>query len=194
MLRKIFLIAALIFSIALPTNVEAREVFGVVDIVSRIDETMTNFDGEELQTFHAVSDVLIEELIDVVDVIDLTAESNVARLGEIATQLSQGNCSEFADADCDYIIYGYLMNLNRSTGDRIVGKSEAVTADVSIRVVEKKTGKCVFVAKSRGVSKARAVRAVNLIRIGSFEFSEEQLIDALESAARDIAKQLKNNI
>lgn len=176
------------------TKVEARETFGVVDIVSRIDESMTNLDGDELNTFHTVTDVLIADLSNIVDVIDLTGEATAARLDELILQLNQGNCSELADAHCDYIIYGFLMNFNRSKGDRIVGKSEAVTADVSIRVVDTRKGVCVFIAKSRGIAVARGVRAGPLLRIGSFEFSEEQLTDALETAAHDLAAQLKENL
>lgn len=193
MLKKIILVAALMLGLMMPT-VEARETFGVVDIVSRIDGRMTNLDGEELNTFHAVTDILIEDLSNIVDVIDLTSESTLARMDEITTQLAQGNCMEFADAHCDYIVYGFLMNFNRSTGERIAGKSEAVTADVSIRVIDTRTGACVFIAKGRGLSIARGVRAGRLLRIGSFEFSEEQLIDALEQAAHSLAEQLRENI
>ena len=193
MVGRIILIATLMIGLMMP-SVEARETFGVVDIVSRIDESMTNLDGEELNMFHSVTDVLIADLSPIVDVIDLTGEATAARLDELILQLNQGNCSELADAHCDYIIYGFLMNFNRSKGDRIAGKSEAVTADVSIRVVDARTGVCVFIAKSRGIAVARGVRVGPMLRIGSFEFSEEQLIDALEEAAHGLAAQLRENI
>lgn len=145
--------------------------------------------------FHDVTDFLVSKIsaIPNVAVYDLSSDSVKARLDEIYLQLSQGNCSEFNDVNCDYLIYGYLMNLTVSEGRRIAESSEAVRADLSIRVVDVKSGKCVFVATGTGVSKVRNY-GIFKYKISGSNFSEEELHSALSEATNKIIEKLKSNI
>ena len=85
------------------------------------------------------------------------------------------------------------MNLTVSEGKRIGSKSEAVRADLSVRVVDVNTGKCVFVATATGVSKAREY-GIFKYKIGQHNFSEEELHSALEAATDIIVDKIKKNI
>ena len=192
-MRKILMI--LMCLLMLVKNVEAAdESFGVVDIMSRVD--ITNLDNKRVEMFHIVTDFLVTKLqreIPNIYVDDVTPEATKARLDEVYLQLNQGNCAEFKDSNCDYIIYGYLMNLTVSEGRRLAEKSEAVRADLSIRIVDVNTGKCVYAVVGTGISKAREYKVFKYTIQGS-QFSEEELHSALKEATDDIVKKLKKNI
>lgn len=171
----------------------AEDSFGILDIMSRVD--ITNVDNEKIKMFHDVTDFFVTKLSDVPNIViyDLSNDSTKARLDEIYLQMNKGNCSEFKDFNCKYIIYGYLMNLTISEGRRIGEKSDAVRADLSIRVIDTHSGKCVFVATGTGTSKARQY-SVFKYRIQGSSFSEEELHSALEEAVDNIMIKFKKNV
>ena len=191
MYKRIIILMIIIFTSM--TSAEAEENFGIVDIMSRVN--MTNMNDEHINMVQGASDMIAKKLMRQtnVSVINVTGDATKARLDEIYLQLTQGICTEFKDYNCDYIIYGYLMNLTLSEGKRIAERSEAVHVNLSIRVVDVKSGKCVFVAAGDGVSKARNY-GVYKFRIGQKEFSEEELHSALEEATDKIVELLRKNI
>ena len=190
-MRKVLI--CLILFVVMSANVEAAENFGIVDLMSRVD--ITNMSDEHIEMGQGASDMIAKKLIREADisVINMTSDAMRARLDEVYFQLTQGICTEFKDYDCDYIIYGYLMNLTVSEGKRIAERSEAVHVDLSVRIIDTKTGKCVFVAAGSGKSKSRNY-GVFKYRIGQKNFSEEELHSAMEEATDKIVELVKKNI
>ncbi len=170
-------------------------VIGVVDFTSRV--TVTNLSEEQILTFQTAADIIMDELIYCAELRDLTGETSKAVLDEILIMTQAGKLTpEIAAAaeNCDYLIVGYLMNLSRTTNERIIGKSDGIRADLSVRIFDMATGKPIKIFTGHGVSKARAGRIGKIFRAGQFEFSEDSLNQALEMAALEIAKKIKCNI
>ncbi len=193
--------AVLILAILLILNVRAEAkdlpVIGVADFVSRV--TITNLSDEQVLMFHTAADVIMNEIISVADLRDLTGETTKAILDEIMVTSQLGKMtpeiSELAAAeDCEYILIGYLMNLSRTTDDKIIGKGDGIRASLSVQIYDVKTGKLVKVFTGNGVSKAHYNRIGKIFRSGQLEFSEESLNVALEKAALQIAEKIKRSI
>ena len=191
--KIIAVIVAVIFTFNV-SSAKAADTLGIIDISSRVN--ITNLDDTQVESFHIVTEFLVTKLqrqIPNIYIEDLSGDTTRSRLDEIYLQLSQGNCAEFKDSNCNYIVYGYLMNLTVSEGKRIGSKSEAVRADLSVRIVDVNTGKCVFVATATGISKAKSY-GIFKYKIGQHSFSEEELHSALEAATDIIVDKIKKNI
>lgn len=172
-------------------------VIGVADFISRV--TITNLSDEQVLTFHTAADVIMNEIITCADLRDLTGETTKAILDEIMVMSQIGKMtpeiSEFAAAeDCEYILIGYLMNLSRTTDEKIIGKGDGIRASLSVQIFDAKTGKLVRTFTGNGVSKAHYNRIGKIFRSGQLEFSEESLNLALEKAALQIAEKIRRNI
>ncbi len=170
-------------------------VIGVMDFTSRV--TVTNLSEEQILTFQTAADIIMDELINCAELRDLTGETSKAVLDEILIMSQVGKLTPEITAaaeDCDYLIVGYLMNLSRTTNERIIGKSDGIRADLSVRIFDMTTGKPIKIFTGHGVAKARASRIGNIFRAGQFEFSEDSLNQALEMAALEIAQKIKRNI
>ncbi len=170
-------------------------VIGVMDFTSRV--TVTNLSEEQILTFQTAADIIMDELINCAELRDLTGETSKAVLDEILIMSQVGKLTPEITAaaeDCDYLIVGYLMNLSRTTNERIIGKSNGIRADLSVRIFDMTTGKPIKIFTGHGVAKARASRIGNIFRAGQFEFSEDSLNQALEMAALEIAQKIKRNI
>ena len=193
---KIFLTALLIiFSAAV--KVEAAETFGVLDIISRIN--VTNLKGEVVQTFPNARHEMLAELIELlvtpgkVEMIDLGNEFKIAAIDEqtIMNQLGANKATQTNYASCNYLVFMYLTNCNIVKDDHIVTKGFAVTVDLSARIIDRRTGKCVFVATGSGVSKARDTRALGLFKFKTFECPEEQFYEAIKIAVHNLATKIR---
>ena len=193
---KIFLTALLIiFSAAV--KVEAAETFGVLDIISRIN--VTNLKGEVVQTFPNARHEMLAELIELlvtpgkVEMIDLGNEFKIAAIDEqtIMNQLGANKATQANYASCNYLVFMYLTNCNIVKDDHIVTKGFAVTVDLSARIIDRRTGKCVFVATGSGVSKARDTRALGLFKFKTFECPEEQFYEAIKIAVHNLATKIR---
>ena len=198
MKRKFFtaLIALLIMSV----QVEAAETFGVMDIISRI--VVTTLGNEIVQTFPNARHELLAELEELlattgkVEVIDLGGEFQIAAANEqaIMQQLGSNQTVQTNYAACDYVLFLYLTNCNEVIEDKILKKSNAVKVDLSARIIDKRTGKCVFIATGSGVSKAKDYRALGLLKFKTFECPEEQFYEAIKSAVHELALKIKERM
>ena len=189
----------MLFTIATVPHTRAQPLIkvGVLDFFNRVK--ITNVNDEQVKMFHIATDFLINELSDCMEIIDLTNDSIRSRIDEIYIQLDNDKIdSSIKDVvqndQCEYIIYGFIMNCNVRREDKIIMKNKSVRVDMSVRILETATGKCVFTAKGTGISKADAYRVVNLLRLGQFELSEEELHSAIEDAIHKISDKIKKSI
>lgn len=195
MIRKIFLTVGLLLALIMPLRAEAVERIGVADIEVRLSETLINVAGDRVyKTFpgaaHIIVDDLAKGLLDSADVIDLLASTEEERLNEL---IALGQAAELKTLECDYIVHGFLINVSRSSGDKVVTKNDTVTVEISARVLDVKKNQCVFVTVGRGISSATQFRIGPLIKFGHAEFYEGQLNDAMKQAAHQIADNIVKN-
>ncbi len=194
---KIFL-TAIIFLFA--AQAEAAETFGVTDIISRV--AVTNLKEENVQTFpNARHEMLaeLEELLVIpgkVEMIDLGSEFQIAAMNEqiIMQQLGTNPITQTNYAACNYIMFMYLTNCNEVVTDKVIKKSNAVKVDLSARIIDKRTGKCVFVATGSGVGKAEDYRALGIFKFKTFECPEEQFYDAIKAAVHELALKIRERM
>lgn len=194
---KIFLTAIIFF---ISAQAEAAETFGVTDIISRV--AVTNLKGEVVQTFpNARHEMLaeLEELLVIpgkVEMIDLGNEFQIEAMNEqiIMQQLGTNPITQTNYATCNYIMFMYLTNCNEVISDKVVKKSNAVKVDLSARIIEKASGKCVFVATGSGVGKANDYRALGMFKFKTFECPEEQFYEAIKAAVHELALKIKERM
>ena len=194
---KIFF-TAIIFLFA--TQAEASETFGVMDIMSRV--AVTNLKGEIVQTFPNARHEMLAELEEIlvipgkVKMIDLGNEIQIEAMNEqiIMQQLGANEITQTNYAACNYIMFMYLTNCNEVIEDKIVKKSNAVKVDLSVRIIEKATGKCVFVATGSGVGKVKDYRALGVFKFKTFECPEEQFYEAIKVAVHELALKIKERM
>ena len=91
-------------------------------------------------------------------------------------------------------MFMYLTNCNEVIEDKIVKKSNAVKVDLSVRIIEKATGKCVFVATSSGVGKVKDYRALGVFKFKTFECPEEQFYESIKVAVHELALKIKERM
>ena len=194
---KIFLTAIFFLT---SVHVEAAETFGVPDIISRI--IVTNLKGEVVKTFSNARHEILAELVELlvtpgkVEMVDFGNEFATEAMNEqiIMQQLGANQITQTNYAACNYIMFMYLTNCNEVIEDKIVKKSNAVKVDLSVRIIEKATGKCVFVATGSGVAKAKDYRALGLLKFKTFECPEEQFYEATKAATHEIALKIKERM
>ena len=196
---KIFraVLILVILLVGIRSEAKSLPVIGVADFTSRV--TITNLSDEQILTFHTAAGVIMDEIITCADLRDLTGETTKAILDEILIMSQIGKMTPEVTAmaaaeDCEYLLIGYLMNLSRTTDEKIIGKGDGIRASLSVQIFDTKTGKLVKVFTGNGVSKARYNRVGKIFRARQIEFSEESLNIALEKAALQIAEKIKRNI
>ena len=197
-MRKI-LLATMIFLFTAQAEA-AVETFGVMDIISRV--AVTNLKGEVVQTFPNARHEMLAELEELlvtpgkVEMIDLGSEFAIEAMNEqiIMQQLGANPVTQTNYAACNYIMFMYLTNCNEVIDDKIIKGSNAVKVDLSTRIIDKRTGKCVFVATGSGVAKAKNYRALGLFKFKTFECPEEQFYEAIKSATHELALKIKERM
>ena len=192
---------AVLFALLTTLNVkaEAVETFGVMDIRSRVP--VTNVNHEIVTTFPNARQEMLADfdtflvIPGKVEMIDLGSEFEMAALDEqaIMQQMGSSNINPKLK-ECNYIIYMYLTNCNEVITDKVIEKHNAIKVDLSARIIDTKTSKCVFVATGYGIAKARDYRALGMFRFKTFACPEEQFYIALQDAVRQIALKIKEKM
>ena len=194
---KIFL-TAIIFLFA--AQVEAAETFGVTDIISRV--AVTNLKGEVVQTFPNARHEMLAELEELlvmpgkVEMVDLGLEFQIEAMNEqiIMQQFGSNEITQTNYAACDYVMFMYLTNCNEVISDNVIKKNNSVKVNLSARIIEKASGKCVFVATGSGVGKAGNYRALGIFKFKTFECPEEQFYEAIKAATHELALKIKERM
>ena len=193
------LLSALLITFLFVGKAEAVETFGVMDIINRVPGT--NMSGEHIKYFHNARHEMLAEL-DIltipgeVEFIDWGNEFKTAVITEqeIMQQLGSNQITQTKYAQCNYIMFMYLTNCNEVKDDRVLKKSNIIKVDMSARIIERRSGKCVFVATGSGESKAKDYRVLGLLKFQTFECPEEQFYDAMKAAIHEIAAKIKERM
>ena len=200
MMRKLRLLSLFMaFAITLGTTgaAVAASTFGIVGCMSRVKDT--NMNEERVEHFRIFNEVLLVELQQGlvgkdIDLIDISPEAFQTRVDE--TYLQKLDLGQTADAAedfstlPDYLIYGYLTNFTVIRGEHAISKNFQVRADLSVRILDRQTGRTVFVATGTGKGNSRVTRLGHIFRVGAEEISDECLDEALEQATTEIAKKI----
>lgn len=192
------LLTAIIFLFA--AQVEAAETFYVTDIISRI--AVTNVKDEVVKTFPNARHEMLDELEELlvipgkVKMIDFGNEFQIAATNEqiIMQQLGSNEITQTKFAACNYIMFMYLTNCNEVISDNIVKKNNSIKVDLSARIIEKASGKCVFVATGSGVGKASDYRALGVFKFKTFECPEDQFYVAIKAATHELALKIRERM
>ena len=175
----------------------ANETFGIVGCMSRVKNT--NLNEERAEHFRIFNEVMLFELQNVLatkgyTVVDISPEAFSARVDETYLQKLDLGDPTTAVTDFsvrpDYLVYGYLTNFNISRSEAAIMKNFQVRADLSVRIVDTKTGRAVFAATGTGKANSRVNRLGKVFRVGAEEISDECLDEALEQATGEIAKKI----
>lgn len=162
-------------------------------------------DESAVQVSHSIADYLFDELQDcpAMELYDAVPMSSQARADEISVQLDLGNMPpEYKSVEVEYVIGGYLSNMGLTISNfkfaGVGGFSYKVDVDISIKVYEKSTGRCVYTAVGNGEANsedfALSPLGIHLIRFGDIEFSAECYDAALQNAVHQAAQKLKDNV
>ncbi len=179
----------------------ARPTFCIAGFANRVGET--NVDGNLVDRFDVITEYLLGDLADCKEIV-LIENSDIvqnAQMNEAALALEQNQPDRFyPHMDTDYVIFGYVTNLSIKYGvfgvtDLVrVGyerESREVCVDVSIKVLERKTGRIVFTATGSGNSSASEMELqymTHRLTVGQKTIPEECVHNALEKAAHQISK------
>ena len=181
----LLLIALTVFHVQVA---EANVTLGVVGCDNRVG--FTNMDGEKLNYVYIVNDLLMDALeVPGVELMDISPEALRARVDETYFQnLDLGKTEAAADFERhpDYLVYGYLTHFSVQHRESGIGKNYITRADLSIRILETNTGKCIFVATGKGEANSRQYRLGGTLRFGAEEVSDECLHAALVKAVDEI--------
>lgn len=166
----------------------------------------TNVSDESVvQVSQSIEDYLFEELQDcpAMELYDAVPMTSQARADEISVQLDQGNMPpEYKGVDAEYVIGGYLTNMGLTISNfkfvGVGGFSYKVDVDISVKIYEKSTGRCVYTAVGNGEANSEdfdvSLLGLRLMRFGDIEFSGECYDAALRKAVHQAAKKLKDNV
>lgn len=166
----------------------------------------TNVSDESVvQVSQSIADYLFDELQDcpAMELYDAVPMSSQARADEISVQIDLGNMpAEYKNVAAEYVIGGYLSNMGLTISNfklaGVGGFSYKVDVDISIKVYEVSTGRCVYTAVGNGEANsedfALSPLGIRLMRFGDIEFSAECYDAALQMAVHQAAVKLKKNV
>lgn len=193
------------FGTAFPAHADAKGyTFAVVGFGSKVD--VTNAEGDAVvQVSQSISDYLIDELIDcpLMTIYDSTSAAAQARADEVAAQLELGRVPpELKAVKADYIISGYLSNMGIMFSEcRFLvpgGRSYKLCLNLSVKIYESSTGRCVYTAVGNGESASEdfdiSLLGLRLMRYGDTQFSGECYDAALKKAVKQAADKIKRDI
>lgn len=166
----------------------------------------TNASGDStVQVSQSIGDYLFDELqfCPSMELYDVTPLGSQARADEVSLQLDLGSVPpEYKDVQAEYLISGYLSNMGLTLSNcrfiAVGGFSYKITVDITLKVYEMDTGRCVYTAVGKGEANSAdfdiSVLGLHLMRFGDTEFSGECYDAALKKAVKQAAEKMKKDI
>lgn len=179
--------------------------FAYTGLYNRVEITSVDDDKVE-RNVDVATEEFVSEISDPrknIEAIDLTPDVTLQRYNEMKFQLQSGQQPvEFKEIDADYIIYGsvdFIATGNSKQGIiGINGSSDTLRVDMSLKIIEQKTGKQVFAATGRGEEQMKGMAMggsrSKLVKYGTNSFSLETYHKAVEKAMMQMAEKIKKNI
>lgn len=178
--------------------------FAFAGLYNKIQVTSMS-DNRVITTVAQATEDFITELADAsksIEVFDLTPDVTLQRHNEIKLQLEHCETpAELKDVATDYIVYGSVSSLGTGTSGQgliiVHGVSNTVRVDMSVRIIERKTGKNVFTATGRGEGQVKnfglgaSASSAELARCGETKFPLEAYNKAVTAAMVEAAGRIK---
>lgn len=200
----VLLLACMMFSVLTSSRADAYT-FAYAGLYNRVEVTSVDDDVVERHVDVATEE-FVAEIADPrknIEAIDSTPDVTLARYNEMKFQLQTGDQPvEFKEIDADYIIYGsvdFIATGNSSQGLLFIkGQSDTLRVDMSLKIIEKATGKQVFTATGRGEEQMKGMSfggaRSKLVKYGTNSFSLETYHKAVEKAMMQMADKIKKKI
>lgn len=179
--------------------------FAYAGLYNRVEITSVDEDKVE-RNVDVATEEFVAEISDPrknIEAIDSTPDVTMARYDEMKFQLQSGEQPvEFKEIDADYIIYGSVDFIATGSSSQgfigVKGQSDTLRVDMSLKIIEKSTGKQVFVATGRGEEQMKGMgfggSRSKLVKYGANSFSLETYHRAVEKAMMQMADKIKKNI
>lgn len=179
--------------------------FAYTGLYNRVEITSVDEDKVE-RDVDVAAEAFICELADPrkdIEVIDSTPDVTLQRYSEMKFQLQCGEQPvEFKEIYADYIIYGSVDFIATGNSKQsligVGGSSDTLRVDMSLKIIEQKTGKQVFAVTGRGEEQVKGMAVgggrSKLVKYGTNSFSLETYHKAVEKAMLQMAEKIKKNI
>lgn len=182
--------------------------FAFIGFNSRVQNS--NLGDDLVKNFPALQEMMTVELGDCrkIDLVDTTGIVQQFNANEMVLPLDEKKipayAKAFAQLDVDYYIYGYITNMSLkesvqgfSYAVAAGGESKTVEVDISVRVVDAKTMKQVYVATGKGqetTTQTRVATEKHSLKFGGEYLLEENVFKAIEKAVQQVGVKFSKNI
>ena len=192
------MLMAVMLTTGIISSVEAAPVVMLAGFQSRISKsaiTMTDIDTSFQEMGQVVSETLYSELAGNPKfmMVDNSETAACARMDEAAliNQLGHGQVNLELQKQADYIILGYITNVSNIKAQSgvlgVSGKDGTVHVEISMRVMDAKTGALVFATTAN--SRRKSELKYNVIVRRKDSGLDDALVEALNIAAQNLAVQ-----
>ncbi len=173
---------------------------GVQSRVTASDVTLTQFHTDQRRILSLIDTMLSTELAGDSRYAFYDTDETIARArmdeAALIQQLGNGQMVPSLQADADYIIFGYLTNLSEvkaQTGALgLSGKDETVHLEISMRVMDARTGAIVFATTADSRRKSKLIYHAIVQRNDAGE--ADAIREAASIAVQNLAAQFKQNL
>lgn len=182
--------------------------FAFIGFNSRVQNS--NLGDDLVKNFPALQEMMTVELGDCrkIDLVDTTGIVQQFNANEMVLPLDEKKlpayAKSFAPLDVDYYVYGYITNMSLKESVQAFsyavaagGESKTVEVDISVRVVDAKTLKQVYVATGKGqetTTQTRVATEKHSLKFGGEYLLEENVFKAIEKAVQKVGMKLTEAI
>lgn len=182
--------------------------FAFIGFNSRVQNS--NLGDDLVKNFPALQEMMTVELGDCrkIDLVDTTGIVQQFNANEMVLPLDEKKLPAYAKAftplDVDYYVYGYITNMSLkesvqsfSYAAAVGGESKTVEVDISVRVIDAKTLKQVYVATGKGqetTTQTRVATEKHSLKFGGEYLLEENVFKAIEKAVQQVGMKLTEAI
>lgn len=205
---KLYLYVFLLCSVSSTCFSAPPPTISVLGFVNRVK--VTNVNGDLVGYSSIINDYLVSELIDGgnLDVHEQQSVNDNETLEKTVNLIEKGKGKDaLKSINTEYVIYGYLTNIsiknsvsefNSLTGTSFSAKSGTVYVNISAKVVERKSGRIVFVAAGKGESSGGnnigGQYDGHIMRVANSDVAQENINKAIEKAIFEIGKKINEAV
>lgn len=194
---KLLCVCTMFLCMAFSAKAEAYT-FGYAGLYNKVEITSMD-DDTIVRNVEAGTEEFVTELADLskgIEILDSTPSVTLQRYNEMRFQLAMDIVpAEFKEIDAEYIIYGSVTSVGKGNSTQgligINGASDTVRVDMSVRIIENKTGKIVFTATGRGEGQSKSM---NFVKSGNNKIPLEAYYQAVSKAMIQAAEKIHNGI
>lgn len=200
------LVLMLCLMVAQTDTVAANSTMGIAGCYQRGE--ITNLKGTQYRDRNQIYTILYDSLMDglynipKVTVCDLSLQAMQARADEAYVQMVFGQLDKGLmkaaldgfEVKPEYVMYAYLTGFTLTHRESGVSSNMAIRADISVRVLDAKSGKTVFVATGTGDADSHQSPGGDPVDIDGNQVPTDCLHKAMERACDKVFKKMRANI